>query len=275
MDLITVAAYAAAVFMGVAQGLLGGGGAMITIPVLVYLMGFPADLAAAHSLFIVGVTTIAGTVQYLRRGWVDVRIGVLFAIPSLGTVYVVRKWVVPALPDPLFGFEAVGYLSKHTSLMLLFVVMMIAAGVYMIRPKKAAADTVRDGTPPRPIRIVPLLVQSAFVGAALGLVGAGGGFLIVPALTLLAGLPPQRAVATSLLIIGANTSIGFLGDLGRPLNWPLLFIFSGFTLTGLFFGTWLSARIQPALLRKAFGFFVLSMAAIITTAEVIVPLLRK
>jgi uncharacterized protein len=267
MDTLEILGYAGALIMGVTLGLIGGGGSILTVPILVYLFAVDAVLATAYSLFIVGLTGLIGSFSHMRMNNVDWRTALVFGIPSIGAVYLTRLLIVPAIPAELF---TVGdfTVSKSMGLLLLFAMLMLAASYSMIRKGKPKADKAEGETKYN----YPLIfLEGSVVGVITGLVGAGGGFLIIPALVLLAGLPMKRAVGTSLVIIAAKSLIGFTGDLGGSLaiNWNFLLLFSAIAVVGILLGSALSKRISNERLKPAFGWFVLVMGVYIILKETV------
>lgn len=253
--------YAAAIVMGLSLGMIGGGGSILTVPILVYLFGKDPVLATAYSLFVVGLTALVGGATYLRKGEVDLKTGFLFAVPSFIGVYTTRAFVVPALPDPVFTMGTF-VVSKALLVMLVFAVLMVLASLSMIREKKTPAQP-KALSPTARITLIAL--EGLVVGAITGFVGAGGGFLIIPALVLLVGMPMKIAVGTSLFIIAAKSLIGFIGDIQHQpvIEWRFLFILAGIAIAGLFIGTSLSKKVSERALKKGFGYFVLVMGAFV------------
>ena len=193
------------------------------------------------------------------------RVTAAFALPSFVSVYLTRRLLVPALPDPLFRFGTYA-LPKSEAILFFFAFVMIMAARAMIRNQRPEAGEAADGRP----RYVPLALDGLAVGLLTGTIGAGGGFLIVPMLVLLAGLPVHRAVATSVLIIAANSFVGFLGDIHHTdLNYNFLLPFTGLSVIGIFGGLWLAPFIHPAHLRRGFGWFVLVVAGYILLRELL------
>ncbi|MFP4432651.1 MAG: sulfite exporter TauE/SafE family protein [Spirochaetaceae bacterium] len=267
-----LAGYVSALIIGFVLGTLGGGGSILTVPVMVYLVGLPAVEATAHSLFVVGLAAVVGAISYLRRGDVDIRVAVLFAIPSLIAVYLTRRVLIPAIPEILLATPRFS-LSKDAGIMLLFAVIMLLAAVSMIRRRPGVlpvSGNLVEEPPEGPPGFLGIAAEGVVVGTLTGLVGAGGGFLIVPALVVLGKLPMRQAVGTSLLIIAAKSLIGFLGDLGAAtaIDWPFLALFAGLTIGGIILGSRMAARIPGAFLKRAFGWFVLVMGLVITVQEV-------
>jgi uncharacterized protein len=256
--------YFASALIGISLGLIGGGGSILTVPVLVYLLGVNAVEATAYSLFIVGSTALVGAYPKYKQGLVNVKTAIIFGIPSIIAVFLTRKFLVPAIPTELFSVGGL-LITKSILMMLLFAVLMVFASVSMIKDKKVgSAKSDADQKFNYPM----ILLEGAVVGMLTGLVGAGGGFLIIPALVLFTGLPMKEAVGTSLLIIAAKSLIGFTGDLGHfEMNWSLLIIVSSIAIAGIFLGNYLSLKIDGAKLKKGFGWFVLVMGVYIIIKE--------
>lgn len=248
--------YLASILIGVALGLIGGGGSILTVPVLVYLFSVDAVLATAYSLFIVGLTSAVGSVKYFQAGLVNVRTAIIFGIPSIIAVFMTRAYIVPALPAEVMITDSFS-LTKGDMMLLLFSIVMIGASFSMIRGKSDTA-VVEEGE--QKFNYPLILLEGAVVGVLTGLVGAGGGFLIIPALVVLSKLPMKQAVATSLVIIAAKSLIGFLGEGGHStIDWPFLGIISAFAIVGIFIGMSLSRKIDGNKLKPVFGWFVLIM----------------
>lgn len=263
MDIVVLIGYAAAIVIGVSLGLIGGGGSILTVPVLVYILGIDPVLATAYSLFVVGSTSLVGSFTYMKKSLVDYRTALVFAIPSFITVFLTRKFIVLAMPDPLFDLAGME-ITKSIGIMVFFALIMLAASYSMIKGKNV------DGEEESEVKFnIPLIaVEGIIVGLITGLVGAGGGFLIIPALVLMAKLPMKMAVGTSLLIISAKSLIGFLGDVSnQTIDWKLLLIFTGLSILGIFIGSSLSKKINERALKRGFGWFVLVMGIYIISKE--------
>ncbi|SKB30716.1 hypothetical protein SAMN05660776_0248 [Salegentibacter holothuriorum] len=256
--------YFGALIIGVVLGLIGGGGSILTVPVLVYLLAINPVTATAYSLFVVGASSLVGAFKNMQKKLVDFRTAIVFSIPAFIAVYATRKYMVPAIPESLFNigdFE----ITKNIGIMLFFAIIMILASVSMIREngkKKADAVEISYNYP-------LIIIEGIVVGVLTGIVGAGGGFLIIPALVLLAKLPMKKAVATSLLIIAIKSLIGFIGDVqNMDINWVFLAIFTGLSVIGMFIGIYLNKFIDGKKLKKGFGWFVLIMGIYIIWAEI-------
>lgn len=258
--------YLASVLIGISLGLIGSGGSILTVPVLVYLFSVDPVAATAYSLFIVGFTAALGSIGYFRKGLVNLKTAIVFGIPSIAAVFLTRAYIVPAIPKVVFS-SGDFIISKGLLLMLLFAVLMIAASYSMI--KKDKKDNQKEEGP-QSFNIPLILLEGALVGILTGLVGAGGGFLIIPALVLLSKLPMKEAVGTSLVIIAAKSLIGFFGESSETtIDWTLLTAVSAVASLGIFIGIFLSKRIDGAKLKPAFGWFVLVMGVYIILKETV------
>ena len=262
--------YFAAIFIGLALGIMGGGGSILTVPVLVYLIGVSPVLSTAYSLFVVGSTALVGASGYFRKGLVSVPTALVFLATSVAAVFLTRKFLLPAIPHELFTVGRLVF-TKDLLVLVAFAGLMVAAAASMIRGRPGDADP-GAARPQAPRINYPLVLGiGAVVGLLTGFVGAGGGFLIIPALVLGARLPMKTAVGTSLAIIALNSLIGFTGDLsaGTPIDWPFLLGFLAFALGGIVLGTYLARFISGARLRPAFGWFTLAMGAFILAKELL------
>ena len=264
MSTVQIFGYSASILIGVSLGLIGGGGSILTLPVLVYLLGFSPVLSTAYSLFIVGTTSFVGSINYMRKRLVNYQAAFVFAIPSFISVFLTRKYLVPTIPDSLFtlaGFEV----TKNIGIMLFFALVMLAASYSMIMSEKKEDEKSEKLKFNYPL----ISLEGAVVGILTGIVGAGGGFLIIPALVLLARLPMKMAVGTSLLIIAAKSLIGFMGDISNiNVNWTFLLQFTSLSVVGIFIGSYFSKFIEGEKLKKSFGWFVLVMGIYIITKEI-------
>ena len=266
MDILEILGYISASLIGISLGLIGGGGSILTVPVLVYLIGMNPVAATAYSLFIVGFSSLIGAGKYTTKKLVSYKTAVVFGLPSLVAVFLTRKFVVPAIPEQLFQLGDFVF-TKDIALMVLFALLMIAASISMIRGRKEVEEIADEA---QRFNYPLIIVEGLVVGGLTGLVGAGGGFLIIPALVVLSKLPMKMAIGTSLLIIAIKSMIGFLGDVSNmEIDWVFLGIFSAISVVGIFIGSYLSNFISGSKLKPAFGWFVLIMGVYIITKEVI------
>jgi uncharacterized membrane protein YfcA len=262
--MLEIAGSIAAVCIGLTLGLIGAGGSILTVPVLVYLMGVSPVPATAYSLFVVGLTALAGSMTYMKRGLISYQTAVGFAVPAFLGVFAARRFILPAIPREIGQVGGV-LVTKDLAIMVLFAILMLMASVSMIRKGKmyAEGETTKFNYP-------LILVQGLVVGAVTGLVGAGGGFLIIPVLVVLAKLPMKVAVGTSLLIIAVKSLLGFTGDVGTmSIDWLFLFKFSIFTVAGIGLGSYVSRFISGVKLRPAFGWFTLAMGVYVIARELL------
>ena len=253
--------YLGAVLIGVVLGLIGGGGSILTVPILVYLIGIDPVLATSYSLFVVGATAGVGTLKNANKGFINFKVGTVFAIPSFIAVYITRRYVITAIPKTIMILGEIN-ISKDTLIMLLFAILMAIAGYFMIvnRPNFQVKD--------KDLNYLKISLDGVLVGFLTGLVGAGGGFLIIPALVILANLDMKNAIATSLFIITVKSSIGFLGDVqSQVIDWSFLLIFTLFAVVGIFIGMFFGTSIDSKPLKKIFGWFVLTIAIFIIVVE--------
>jgi hypothetical protein len=248
----------------VSLGLIGGGGSILTIPVLVYLFKVDAVPATAYSLFIVGVTSAIGSATYLKNRLVNIKTAIVFGIPSIIAVFFTRSVIVPAIPNEVFSVGDF-VVTKGILLLLLLSILMIAASYSMIKKTKKALGTELTE---QKFNYPLILIEGLVVGVLTGLVGAGGGFLIIPALVVLSKLPMKEAVGTSLVIIAAKSLIGFLGEGSETtMDWIFLMKVTAFAIVGIFVGSALAKKIHGDKLKPAFGWFILAMGVYILLRE--------
>jgi hypothetical protein len=264
MELTEILAYISSVIAGITMGLIGGGGSILTVPILVYLLALNPITATAYSLFVVGATSTVGAIQSLRNKLVDFKAAVIFAIPSIIGVYTTRRYLVPILPDVMFnvgGFEV----TSGVFIMLVFATVMLLASMSMILNKTAKDPEMDDSGN---YSVSKVVVLGLLVGIISGFVGAGGGFLNIPVLVLFIGLPMKTAIGTSLFIIAIKSLIGFLGDINNiSIDWPFLLSFTALSILGIIIGLFISKFIDGKKLKKGFGYFILVMGTYIIYKE--------
>jgi uncharacterized protein len=257
------AGYIASLLIGLSLGLIGGGGSILTVPVLVYLFGVDPVLATAYSLFIVGATSLVGAFPKYKNGEINIKTAVIFGIPSIISVYATRAFIVPAIPTEVFTIGTF-VVTKAILMMMIFAVLMVFASVSMIRDKHNNQEESGEQV----FNYSMILLEGTIVGILTGLVGAGGGFLIIPALVIFSKLPMKQAIGTSLLIIAAKSLIGFTGDLGKQImDWQLLISVTILAIIGIFMGNLLGKKVSANSLKKGFGWFVLVMGIYIIIKE--------
>jgi len=263
MTVVEIFGYVGALFIGLVLGLIGGGGSILTVPILVYALSFNPVIATAYSLFVVGTTSLVGALKNIQKKMVDFKTAIIFAIPAFIAVYLTRRYLIPAIPDEIFTVNNF-IVTKNLAIMLFFAIIMILASVSMIRNKSEVSESETKIAYNYPL----IIIEGFIVGAITGIIGAGGGFLIIPALVLLAKLPMKKAVATSLFIIAIKSLIGFLGDVENlEIDWVFLLSFTAISVIGIFIGIWLNKFIDGKKLKKAFGWFVLIMGIYIIYKE--------
>lgn len=263
MEVAQFLGYFGALFIGLILGLIGSGGSILSVPILVYLMAVNPVTATAYSLFIVGSTSLVGTIKNFQKNLVDFKTAIVFSIPAFIAVYITRKYLVPSLPEHLFSIAGIE-ITRDMGIMVFFAVLMIMASLSMIRERKDTGDIEEEVKFNYPL----ILLEGAVVGVLTGIVGAGGGFLIIPALVLLAKLPMKKAVATSLFIIAIKSLLGFIGDVEiLDIDWIFLILFTTISILGIFLGIYLNKFIPGKKLKKGFGWFVLLMGVYIIWKE--------
>ena len=256
--------YLAAVLIGIILGLIGGGGSILAVPILVYLFHISPEKATSYSLFIVGITAMVGTGKHYQLNNLKVKSALFFAIPSILSLLLVRKLLLPILPATLFTIGDLT-VTKDMFIMLVFALLMVSASVSMILKTSGKAI-------PAQVNYSRLVVIGFLVGSITGFLGAGGGFLIIPALLFFAHLEMKQAVGTSLLIIFVNSLLGFAADVWGSqvvIDYGLLFTITTIAVLGMFIGTFLSRKIDNNHLKPIFGWFVLMMGFYIIFKEIV------
>ena len=258
--------YLMALIIGISLGLIGSGGSILAVPVLAYLFSYDEKIATGYSLFIVGTAALIGGLKQYKKNNVDLKTVIIFGIPAIIGVWLIRHFIIPILPDVLFvlrDFEV----TRRMGMFGLFALLMLFAAYYMImeNEKKGGTGIIKYNYP-------LITIEGLIVGALTGFVGAGGGFLIIPALVLLANLEIRKAIGTSLIIIALKSLSGFfLGDaLTMEIDWHFILSFSSITIIGILIGEFLGKRINGDKLKKGFGYFISLMAVFIFIMEFII-----
>lgn len=263
--IMEVFGYIASLFIGISLGLIGGGGSVLTVPVLVYLFSVEPVTATAYSLFVVGSTSLVGAFPKYMKGLVNIKTAIVFGIPSIASVYLTRRFIVTAIPQNVFTIVDF-VVTKPVFFMVVFAILMVFASYSMIKGNGKTEEIETEQKFNYPV----IIVEGVIVGLLTGIVGAGGGFLIIPALVILSRLSMKSAVGTSLVIIAAKSLIGFLGDLSHTeINWNLLLSVTALAIVGIFIGDRVSKKIEPGILKKIFGWFILVLGIYIILKELI------
>lgn len=259
--------YIASVLIGVSLGLIGGGGSIFTVPVLVYLFGIDAFLATEYSLFIVGTSSLIGSVSYFKNGLVNVKTVLIFGIPSVISIFLTRNFLLPFIPDSIFRIGNF-VMTKKIFLLLIFAGLMIVASYKMIRKNKVTEIKTRSLHKNNTSLAAG---EGLVVGFLTGLVGAGGGFMIIPALVNFLKIPMKVAIGTSLVIISFNSLIGFFSSVNHvKVDWNFLLSLSFIAIIGIIIGTQLSKKINGEKLKPIFGWFILIMGVYIILKEIVI-----
>lgn len=263
-----IAGYIAAILIGVVLGLMGGGGSILTVPVLVYLFHINALTATTYSLFIVGITSLTGGTRAYIKNLVDFKAVSEFGIPSIFSIFITRHFLVPEIPEKLFSIGEIE-ITRDTLLMIVFAFLMLIAAAFMILNKDEAKQEVIVSNEKKG-KILPLVLWGLGIGLITGFLGAGGGFLIIPALVLFVKLPMKTAVGTSLVIIAINSIFGFLFSLKQTfLDWKLLILFTALAIIGIYLGGLWAEKIPAKTLKKWFGWFIVLTGIYIIVKEML------
>lgn len=252
------------IFIGLLVGLFGGGGSILTVPVLVYLFAIPATLSTTYSLALVSITSLIAATPHVLQKKLSFKKILQFGIPSMLSLYTVRAYILPSIPATftLLGFE----IEKNLFMMLFFSVLMLTSGFFMIKQKKNNPDCFDC-----PYNHFVLMIAGLFEGIITGIVGAGGGFIIVPVLMIFGKLSLKQAVANSLFIIGVKSFIGFLGSHDIvELDFYFLAKILVIALVGMYFGIRLNKKLDAKQLKPIFGYFVMIMGFIILIKELLI-----
>lgn len=259
-----VLGFLSAILIGLSLGLIGGGGSILTVPVLVYFFHIDPVLATAYSLCVVGTTSFVGSITYFKQHLVNLRTALIFGIPSIIAVMVTRVWLLPLIPSVIYTSDMF-IITKDMLIMILFAILMVLASYHMIknREEKQVVENDRHS-------FGVLLLQGIWIGGITGLIGAGGGFLIIPVLVNNLKTPMKEAVGTSLLIISVNSLLGFVSSLHTiSVDWAFLVKIILLAVVGVLIGTYLAKGIDGHKLKPAFGWFVLIMGGYILAKELL------
>lgn len=267
MDINHILSLISSLLIGITLGLFGGGGTILTVPVLYYLLHYESDIAILYSMFIVGSATLVGGVNSYIKNYLNLKAAYSFGIPSLIAVFITRKTLTPWIEKSTWLIGNYHLSGKHF-LMFLFALLMIIVSLFMIFRKQN--DEVAVEAKKKKFYL-GIILKASLVGVLSGLIGAGGGFIIVPSLMAFYKLKIKEAIGTSLLIIAANSFVGFFGNFTQyHIDWMFLGAFSGLAMLGIVLGLWLSRRIQASRLKIAFGYFVLLMGIYVFIKEVFI-----
>lgn len=263
MEELEILGYLGGVFIGISLGLIGGGGSILAVPTLAYLFNIDEKIATAYSLFIVGISALIGGIKQHMKGYVDWKMAIIFGIPAILGVSGVRTFIVPYLPEILFEFKQFAF-TRRMGMFGLFAILMIPAAFSMLKNKKEheKKNVTRLNYP-------IIFLEGFVVGSLTGFVGAGGGFLIIPALVVLTGMEMKKAVSTSLIIIAFKSILGFfIGDaVNGIIDWQFLFTFTSLSLIGILIGSYIGNFVDGKKLKRGFGYFIIIMAFFIFYME--------
>lgn len=253
--------------VGISLGVLGSGGSILTVPIMVYLFGVNAVDATGYSLFVVGTASLIGAIKYINRELVTVKTAIIFAIPSIISVFLTRKFLMPSIPNPVFSF-AQFIVTKEKFVLLLFALLMIVVASSMLKQKISKEEDIEKSS-----ANFTLLILVGFISGMLtGLVGVGGGFIIIPSLVFFAKTSVKTSVGTSLIVIAANSFIGFSAEVlerSHVMDWKFLFTFSAFSIAGIYIGFAVANKISSEQLKKMFGWFVLIIGILVFIKELL------
>lgn len=256
------AGYLSSIVIGISLGLIGGGGSILTVPVLVYLFHMDTVMATVYSLFIVGISSSIGSVGYFKNKLVNTNMVIAFGLPSLVAVFATRHFIVPLIPDIIFQTTNFTF-TKGMLTMILFATTMLAASYSMLKKNRTVNNLHSQS-----LNYKSIIIKAMFIGLLTGMIGAGGGFVIIPALLYAGNLEMKEAIGTSLVIIALNSLTGFITSAQTTgINWQFLLTVSAFAVTGILAGMYISKSVNGAKLKPAFGWFILVMGFYIIIKE--------
>lgn len=249
--------------VGVVLGLLGAGGSILAIPILRYGVGLDTVTATAYSMFVVGMTALAGSARFIREKKINYRAVLIFSIISIPFVWLTRQYFIYLIPEKIFEISGLA-VGRNLIIMTIFGAAMIAASVSMIKGSIPEETYHEEAVP-----YIKLVITSVILGLFTGLVGAGGGFMIVPALVLILKIPVKEAIGTSLMIIAVTTLIGFTGNIGKiGIDWGFLIPFALIMVAGTFPGLYLNKKLPSQKIKPVFGWFLLVMGVYTLIKEI-------
>tara|TARA_B110000008_G_scaffold90976_1_gene93220 strand:- start:78 stop:881 length:804 start_codon:yes stop_codon:yes gene_type:complete len=265
MDINIILGYLGALFVGITLGLIGSGGSILSLPIFVYLFGLNPVIASAYSLFTVGLTSLVGSIKNIKLKLIDINTVVYFSFSAAISVYVTRKYLIELIPDEIVTIGSL-LITKEKFLMLFFSILIYFAGIAMIKKRMNKSKSQRRKSKYDKGLI---LLEGTLVGFVTGLVGAGGGFIIIPVLVLFSKLNMKNAIATSLVIISVKSLIGFIGDIENHLiDWVFLLKFSFISIIGIYLGQAIGLKIDGSKLKKGFGYFIIIVASCVIILEI-------
>ena len=265
MDLNIILGYIGALFVGITLGLIGSGGSILSLPIFVYLFGINPIIATAYSLFTVGLTSLIGSIKNIKLKLIHINTVIYFSFSAAVSVYLTRRYVIELIPDEIISIGGL-IITKEKFLMLFFTLLIYFAGIAMIRKRK---DNDAKEKKAYKYSKVLILAEGTVVGFITGLVGAGGGFIIIPVLVLFSKLDMKKAIATSLVIISIKSLFGFIGDIeNHIIDWWFLIKFSSISIIGIFIGQSIGLKTDGSKLKKGFGYFIIIVASSILFKEV-------
>ena len=258
MEIIELLGFIGAFFVGLILGLIGSGGSILSVPILVYLFGINPITATAYSLFVVGATSLIGSIKNIRDKLINYKSTLLFSLSAVITVYITRRYLINIMPEIIINTELI-YLRKDKLIMLLFALLMLVAGFLMIKRTPKTIVNLKQTKTIAPNKML-IFAEGSLIGFLTGLIGAGGGFIIIPILVILSDLRMKVAVATSLVIISLKSLIGF--------DWNFLLIFTLISVLGIFIGQLFSQNIEEKKLKLVFGLFIIFIGLIMLFTEI-------
>ena len=268
METLEILGFIGAFIVGLILGLIGSGGSILSVPILVYLFGTNPVTATAYSLFIVGTTSLIGSIRNLKKNLIDYNTTLLFSVSAVISVYITRRYLIHLIPETIISTNFI-VISKDQLIMLLFSLLMIAAGILMINKTPKTIVKIKQTKTIAPNKLL-IFSEGSLIGFLTGLIGAGGGFIIIPILVILSDLRMKNAIATSLAIISLKSLIGFIGDVQNlEIDWSFLLLFTFISVLGIFIGQKFSENVQDNTLKINFGTFVIAIAFLIIFAEII------